>query len=329
MNKYVGQLVQDIRQAARSDNEVTRATRHTGISFEEEMEAIETWIEDALPQEPIKAILGLEPIQFPPAARLNWRQMKVICEAFEGTLLTYNIAFDMPARLPYKTRYELLIGKLNEPVTVTDDGVIAIEFCEYSPETCPFGQRYCTCKKWVKELPEYDLDISEQGAALIEHIRSVTQSPPGKCSFHPLYEEDDTEMVLLSQPVCHWLGIELERFPTKEDILHDDAVGITDVIIDLFPDLGWSWIVDASITERYQTCLQLLRVKAICDYTGSFHTTKKEMTFFDDIATHYMDERYRRKREDNNFFYPFFPDDWNDEEDTAGQQDDNDNDMSF
>ena len=147
MQKYIRQLTADIRAAARQETfEPNEKLLNTSI--EDHFAEVEAWLAGELPQERIGEILGLEAIQFPPVERLNRNQLRKICEAFEQTMQTYNVDFDIPKRLPWKTRYQLLVGKIDDSVAICDDGFITVEFCDYNPKECPFGSRYCSCKQF-------------------------------------------------------------------------------------------------------------------------------------------------------------------------------------
>ncbi len=303
MQKYIRQLTADIQAAARLEAyEPTPKLQITSI--EDHFAEVEAWLEAELPQERIGEILGLEAIQFPPADRLNRNQLRKICEAFEQTMQSYNISFDFPKRLPWKIRYQLLVSKLEESVMICDDGFVTVEFCEYDPSVCPFGSRYCTCKQYEACVPDFNLNLSEWAKALIQHISAAQKLISDHQHFQLRYydDDDDRDLVLLGKPIFEWLNIDITRFPANEDVGYDDTLGIAEAIIDLFPEEAWSWIIDASLTERYETCISLLKVKATYDYSGVFYTSSVEMEFFERIFHFYFDQRARRKRDDD---WPF------------------------
>lgn len=159
MQKYIRQLTADICAAARPEA-YKSPRKQTSTSIHDDFAEVEAWLADKLPKERIGDILGVEAIQFPPSERLNRNQLRKLCEAFEHTMQTYNISFDMPKRLPWKTRYRLLVGKLDDAVVICDDGFVTVEFCEYNPSECPFGSRYCSCKQFEAYEPEFKLNIN-------------------------------------------------------------------------------------------------------------------------------------------------------------------------
>ncbi len=300
MQKYIRQLTADIRAAARPEayepNQKLLST-----SIEDHFAEVEAWLEDDLPTERIGEILGMEAIQFPPVERLNRHQLRKICEAFEHTMQTFNVSFDMPKRLPWKTRYQLLVSKLEDSVMICDNGFITVEFCEYNPSECPFGSRYCSCKQYEACVPDFQLDLSASAKNLIEHISAAHKLLPDRQIFHIQYVNDaeDRDLALLGKPIYEWLNIDINRFPDFDEINYPDTLGIAEAIIDLFPEEAWSWIIDASLTERYETCVSLLKVKSTYDYAGIFYTTRGEMEFFDQIFQFYFDKRQRKKWDDD------------------------------
>ncbi len=300
MQKYVSQLTADIRAAAQPEA-YEPASKPLSISIEDHFAEVEAWLEDDLPTERIGEILGLEAVQFPPAERLNRNQLRKICEAFEQTMQTYNVDFDMPKRLPWKTRYQLLVSKLEDSVIICDDGFVTVEFCEYNPSACPFGSRYCSCKHYDACVPKFNLKLSDWAKDLVQHIHAAQHLLPENTHFHIRYEDDavDSDLDLLGKPIYEWLNIDIARFPANEEVDYDDTYGISDAIICLFPEEVWSWIVDASLTERYETCVSLLKIKATFDYASVFYTCQKEMDFFDRIFHFYFDERQRRESNDD------------------------------
>ncbi len=303
MQKYIRQLTADIRSAAQQED-FNPITSGPPTSLETHFAEIEAWLENDLPTESIGGILGLEAVHFPPAERLNRHQLRKVCEAFEHTMQTYNVSFDFPKRLPWKTRYQLLVSKLEDSVIICDDGFVTVEFCNYEPSECPFGSRYCTCKHYEAYMPEFNLKLSDWAKDLVQHINVAQKLLPDGTHFHLHYEDDaeERDLALLGKPIYEWLNIDTTRFPANDDVDYDDTHGITDAIIDLFPQEVWSWIVDASLTERYETCVSLLKVKAIYDYAGAFYTSNKEMAFFERILNFYFDQRERNKWNDD---WPF------------------------
>ena len=106
-------------------------------------------------------VLGLEEIQFPPVDRLTGAQMASIVSIFEECLLSWNILAHMPENIPLSLRYSLLVSTLAKSVFVQGSGFVHLEFCNYWPETCPFGEEYCQCK-------DFDIDITDVGKTLSE-----------------------------------------------------------------------------------------------------------------------------------------------------------------
>ena len=154
MKRYVEQLIEDIDAAHRDT--VERET-YAPKSFEEEMEEVERYISTD-PEYTFSQQCGLQREQFPPADRLTDKQMMAICKAFESMMASYNIDATMPEALPMDMAYKTLLSVLDMKVMITYSGFVTIEFCDYEPNDCPFGD-YCTCKEFLEELDENDFDI--------------------------------------------------------------------------------------------------------------------------------------------------------------------------
>ena len=144
MSPYLAYLLTDIRAAHRSEDYRPRPERQT---LEEHFAEVEAWL--AGEREDTHTFgwhCGLENGVFPPAERLTEAQMAEVVEAFDQLLFSWNITTDIPESVPIETAYRLLVSVLERKVSIVDSGFIGIEFCEYEPENCPFGLKWCVCK---------------------------------------------------------------------------------------------------------------------------------------------------------------------------------------
>ena len=98
-------------------------------------------------------MFGVEKIAFPPAEKLTDSQALQLVDAIEMLWESRNISPFYPDELPVKLKYTLLVGKWDEEWLFCPSMHSTIEFCDYNPEVCPFGEAYCTCK---------DLDFGEE-----------------------------------------------------------------------------------------------------------------------------------------------------------------------
>jgi hypothetical protein len=300
MQKYIRQLIGDL-YAVEEREAQNQAHKPAPCSFEEEMELVEAWIYDTGPHCSIGALLQLEAIQFPPAERLNRRQLRAVCEAYEYALQTFAIAVNFPKRLPWATRYRLLVELLDHEVSMFNgSGFVDIDLCNYDTTNCPFGSRYCTCKKMTDCEIEYDLDLSERARNIVQTLRLRADLLPGGKPFQ-IHEIREEKTLDTAKPIAEWLGIDAGAFPAYEAMeRYDDIIGISDAIMGIFPELSWGWIIDCELRERYEIPLKLLKVKAHYDFLGNFYVTNQEMAFFNRIFAFYFDRRYRKRQDDSD-----------------------------
>ena len=142
MEKYVLQLIESIRNAHRPVHVNDHPPRV--ISFEEEMEAVEKWVsgEDSPPTLGYKC--GLTAEQFPPAEKLNDEQMKLIMDAFQEMLATWNLQAYFPDHLPVARAYPLMISILEKEAWYLPGGTLVFDFCDGYAPGCVMKE-YCPC----------------------------------------------------------------------------------------------------------------------------------------------------------------------------------------
>lgn len=145
MQLYISQLIEDIAAASRSENSIKPVVQED--SFEAHIAEVERFISGE-GYEPLRSILGLEEIQFPPVERLTDQQMESVVFAFKNCLFSWNVSAELPENIPVSLQYTLLVSTLSKNICVQDTGFIHLEFCNYCPEECPFGEEYCECKKF-------------------------------------------------------------------------------------------------------------------------------------------------------------------------------------
>ncbi|MCC6412792.1 MAG: hypothetical protein IT270_14095 [Saprospiraceae bacterium] len=153
MENYLTQLLSDIRAAQRP--EVT-TFQHESQSLEEHFAEVEAWIAGELEDEHVFGWhCGLESVQFPPAEQLTGEQMHDLVHALDRLLFSYNITTDLPEGLPIAKAYQLLVGVLDRHVAIVTSGFVGIEFCDYEPESCPFGEGLCQCLESERDFNEW------------------------------------------------------------------------------------------------------------------------------------------------------------------------------
>ncbi|MCO6478001.1 MAG: hypothetical protein J5I94_15320, partial [Phaeodactylibacter sp.] len=158
MEKYLNYLLTDIAAAVANVPVLTFEDADEGPSFipldeEEKMarrEILGEWI-------------GLRQEWFPPSGRLNDEQVGRLLEAVVQCLDVYNFIPHFPAGLPARKRYEVLVAQLGKEVPILMHNAWQIDFCEYEPKTCPFGESFCQCKVYEQWLTHTEEDEAPEG----------------------------------------------------------------------------------------------------------------------------------------------------------------------
>jgi hypothetical protein len=141
MHPYLSHLIADIEAAqhAQDPNEMPRVQ-----SIEEHFEEVERWISGEDPQHTFGYYCGLEAVNFPPADQFTDEEIKLVCNAFEHMLFTWNSGTEFPDKLPPAFRYKLMVNILDEGFTPVNSGSMTFDFCSgYAPD-CIFKE-YCSC----------------------------------------------------------------------------------------------------------------------------------------------------------------------------------------
>ncbi len=183
MEKYLKYLLADITAASENipvlifddpDEEMPF------ISLEEE--------EKTARREPLGERIGVKQEWFPPVQRLNEEQISGILEAMANCLDAYGFIPHFPTGLPLRRQYEVLVAYLGREVPILSYNPWQIDFCDYEPRTCPFGDSYCQCKvyeQWLSKLENDDGPLDE------ENIQGLIEKPglPDYLLGHDIDEE--------------------------------------------------------------------------------------------------------------------------------------------
>jgi hypothetical protein len=149
MQNYLNQLLTDIRAAQRPEE---TTFQFESQPIEDHFAEVEAWLAGELEDaHPFGWHCGLEAGQFPPAEQLTDVQMNDLVQALDQLLFSWNITTNLPNGIPIATAYRLLVGVLDSQVSIVTTGFIGLEFCDYEPETCPFGDGFCQCLKYEQE----------------------------------------------------------------------------------------------------------------------------------------------------------------------------------
>lgn len=150
MEKYLAQLIEDLRAKHKPPAEPTPPTFGDDFDPDELFEDVERYMSGAYEQR-IGDVLDLFPEQFPPAERLSPQQMLQLVQAYHDLLFSWNISTDLPEGLSIQTAYRLLVSTLEREVYLSEDGFVTIEFCTYDSENCPYAE-VCRCDEEYEEM---------------------------------------------------------------------------------------------------------------------------------------------------------------------------------
>jgi len=122
------------------------------LEFSKHIAEAENYIEDEGSHN-MYYYFGLEAAQFPPIDRLSEHQLEELTHSILRLWATFNYTAVFPNKTPARIVYPLLIAKMHKPTHLFERGNMGVEFCDYDPNNCPFGE-YCTCK-------DYDSDNNQ------------------------------------------------------------------------------------------------------------------------------------------------------------------------
>lgn len=91
---------------------------------------------------------GLMPEQFPPAEKLTEAQATMLIDALVPLWVAHNFLPTLPKKAPALVFYPVMLERMAEPAMLLEHGACGIEFCDYNPKDCPFGEAYCDCKSF-------------------------------------------------------------------------------------------------------------------------------------------------------------------------------------
>lgn len=182
MEKYLKYLLADINAAAENIPVPTfggEEDEDAFISLEEE--------EKTARRQALADRLGVRQEWFPPASRLRDDQMSRILDAMSQCLDAYGFIPHFPLGLPLRSKYEILVGYLSHEVPILVHNPWQIDFCDYEPRTCPFGETFCQCKIYEQWLSSFG---TEEEALSAESLEALMNQQEIAASF---FEEDEGE----------------------------------------------------------------------------------------------------------------------------------------
>lgn len=127
MHPWLPHLLADITAAQR--NEIPVAATEQPMTFEEEMEEIEKWVEGEEPDYTFGYYCGLEAVNFPPPHQLTDEEMKQVLKTFGEMMFSWNLDISLPELLPLPIRYTMTIDTLNTKTAIVNSGMMGFDFC--------------------------------------------------------------------------------------------------------------------------------------------------------------------------------------------------------
>lgn len=145
MHHYLAQLIADMHQAALRVPKSKIPEGTFDPDYQDEMEASA--------DRPMSLWFGFGKDVFPPSDKLTEEQLELMAAEFEQLWAAFSFEPDFPDELPAKRRYELMRDYLDHSCQHWPGGwVHHFGFCDYEPENCPFGEKFCRCKDFVDEM---------------------------------------------------------------------------------------------------------------------------------------------------------------------------------
>ena len=146
MQPYLDQLLEDLRaRHGQLPPEPNWRALYPNHPAPEGLEYIIAW-ENGYDL-PMPELFDLPADAFPPPEQLDEDQIAALSDAILTRWASFHIQADIPDNIPYRIVYPVLRDRwVGEPVSVVWEGALHLEFCDYEPERCPWGEVYCTCK---------------------------------------------------------------------------------------------------------------------------------------------------------------------------------------
>ncbi|MCB0635614.1 MAG: hypothetical protein KDC54_03300 [Lewinella sp.] len=149
MDRYVAQLLQDIRAAQRSlpeppdpDDEWLAAD-----TSPEEAATYARWVI-------LGDHLGLPFVLFPPASRLREGHLMRLLSALELVIRGHRLRIEYPLGADLGRRYDLLRIQLRESIPLLPYHTWTLQVCQHPQHACPLGHEYCDCLLGTLFSPE-------------------------------------------------------------------------------------------------------------------------------------------------------------------------------
>ncbi|MBE0638840.1 MAG: hypothetical protein IH598_09995 [Bacteroidales bacterium] len=162
MNRYVEQLIEDIRKAAA--NAPQPDDDETEISDEEALARHFDDVEQYLhgEREKLSEIIGIPLNLLPSPGKLTKTQISKLTVELVRLLNVWNFYPDFPNNLPDHMKYAALLGIWESEQVYMNSGETHLEFCDYDPSDCPFPGYCKSCDDFNTDPEESEDDTTDE-----------------------------------------------------------------------------------------------------------------------------------------------------------------------
>jgi hypothetical protein len=237
MKKYLHTLLADLEEAKNNRPAIRPRKKDEILPFEFESfheDDLDDIKPEPIPETPsrkgnIREKMGLTQEQFPPADYWTDEEAAQLEKALNDLFQHYNLAADYPKNLPPKMAYSTLVGALEKHAPIMPYGEWHLEFCNYEPSECPFGDTYCSCKN-IKihdftegvasnEYEELPWDIDDDNPNNVPSVYNYCDAWCERCAFNDrcaIARKEDFLNEDASLKLGLWLDISTEFSAVKK-----------------------------------------------------------------------------------------------------------------
>lgn len=146
MDKYIGQLLEDIKQARQKVQPPhplwleSEADPYDEVELED-LSYVEQFVYGK--EIPVSEITGIDQKLLPPPQRLSMTQRALLAEELEALLHHFHLHPEFPINYPMHLKYPFLLKVWSESHVPLSYGENHIELCDFNVDNCPF-EGYCT-----------------------------------------------------------------------------------------------------------------------------------------------------------------------------------------
>lgn len=181
MNRYIEQLIEDIRKAAElaPEPDYTATDPDEDEALEQHFADVERYISGET-DGTLATITGIVTEILPQPEKLTPAQLNRLVNELVTMLNKWNYYPEFPDNLPDDLKYLALLGIWDEEHPYTESGMIHLDFCNYDPENCPFTG-YCTvCEEVANDdMAEIEsLDTDEDDGDFLDDLDDVRDLLP-------------------------------------------------------------------------------------------------------------------------------------------------------